>query len=89
MCVSLCVSLCLSVSLCVSLCVSVCLCAQQASVLLLLLSGMSCVVEVRGENQVVALEAQDFTPTQMGNIQVSDLLAGLIPGMLAWSTAPH
>ncbi|XP_062315312.1 bridge-like lipid transfer protein family member 3A isoform X2 [Osmerus eperlanus] len=52
---------------------------NEASVLLLLLSGISCVVEVRGENQVVALEAQDFTPTQMGNIQVSDLLAGLIP----------
>uniref|UniRef100_A0A3Q3NIA3 Bridge-like lipid transfer protein family member 3A n=1 Tax=Mastacembelus armatus TaxID=205130 RepID=A0A3Q3NIA3_9TELE len=54
-----------------------------SSVLLLILSGMACTMEVKGEDQVVAVEAQNLSPVQMGNIRVSDLLAGLIQGNLA------
>lgn len=52
----------------------------QSSVLLLILSGTACTVEVNGEDQVVAVEVQNLSPVQMGNIRVSDLLAGLIQG---------
>ncbi|XP_026188557.1 UHRF1-binding protein 1 isoform X2 [Mastacembelus armatus] len=51
---------------------------DMSSVLLLILSGMACTMEVKGEDQVVAVEAQNLSPVQMGNIRVSDLLAGLI-----------
>ncbi|XP_070766731.1 bridge-like lipid transfer protein family member 3A [Enoplosus armatus] len=51
---------------------------DMSSVLLLVLSGTACTVEVKGEDQVVAVEAQNLSPVQMGNIRVSDLLAGLI-----------
>ncbi|XP_076022654.1 bridge-like lipid transfer protein family member 3A [Genypterus blacodes] len=51
---------------------------DMSSVLLLVLSGIACIMEVKGEDQVVALEAQSLSPVQMGNIRVSDLLAGLI-----------
>lgn len=54
----------------------------QASVLLLILSGTACTVEVKGEDQVVAVEAQNLSPVQMGNIRVSDLLSGLTQGNL-------
>ncbi|KAM6977224.1 bridge-like lipid transfer protein family member 3A [Aplochiton taeniatus] len=49
----------------------------MSSVLLLVVSGMTSVMEVKGEDQVVALEAQQLTPTQLGNVRVSDLLTGL------------
>ncbi len=39
-------------------------------------------MEVKGEDQVVAVEAQNLSPVQMGNIRVSDLLAGVIEGNL-------
>lgn len=48
--------------------------------LLLILSGAACTVEVKGEDQVVAVEAQAVTPVQMGNVRLSDLLAGVIQG---------
>ncbi|TNN73459.1 UHRF1-binding protein 1 [Liparis tanakae] len=51
---------------------------DMSSVLLLVLSGAACTVEVKGEDQVVAVEAQNMSPVQMGNLRVSDLLAGLI-----------
>ncbi|KAM3871794.1 bridge-like lipid transfer protein family member 3A [Diretmus argenteus] len=51
---------------------------DMSSVLLLVLSGIACMMEVKGEDQVVALEAQDLNPIQIGNVRVSDLLAGLI-----------
>lgn len=54
----------------------------QSSVLLLIVSGIACIMEVKGEDQVVALEAQSLSPVQMGNIRVSDLLAGFIQGNL-------
>ncbi|CAL8367448.1 unnamed protein product [Lota lota] len=50
---------------------------DTSSVLLLVLSGVSGVVEVKGEAQLVALEARNLSPVQMGNIKVSDLLYGL------------
>ncbi|XP_019907544.3 UHRF1-binding protein 1 isoform X2 [Esox lucius] len=53
---------------------------DAASVLLLLLSGTACVVDMKGGDLVVAAEALDLTPRQMGNVRVSDLLAGLVPG---------
>ncbi|XP_070695434.1 bridge-like lipid transfer protein family member 3A [Pempheris klunzingeri] len=51
---------------------------DMSSVLLLILSGTACTMEVKGENQVVAVETQNLSPVQMGNIRVADLLAGLI-----------
>ncbi|XP_037630079.1 UHRF1-binding protein 1 isoform X1 [Sebastes umbrosus] len=51
---------------------------DMSSVLLLILSGTACTVEVKGEDQVVAVETQNLSPVQMGNIRVSDLHAGLI-----------
>ncbi|KAF1390227.1 hypothetical protein PFLUV_G00055890 [Perca fluviatilis] len=51
---------------------------DMSSVLLLILSGTACTVEVKGEDQVVAVEAQNLNPVQLGNIRVSDLLAGLV-----------
>ncbi|XP_068453539.1 bridge-like lipid transfer protein family member 3A [Clinocottus analis] len=51
---------------------------DMSSVLLLVLSGAACTMEVKGEDQVVAVEAQNLSPVQMGNIRVTDLLAGLI-----------
>lgn len=54
----------------------------QSSVLLLILSGTACTMEAHGENQVVAVEVQNLSPVQMGNVRVSDLLAGLIQGKI-------
>uniref|UniRef100_A0A3B3VFE5 Bridge-like lipid transfer protein family member 3A n=1 Tax=Poecilia latipinna TaxID=48699 RepID=A0A3B3VFE5_9TELE len=48
------------------------------SVLLLILSGTACTVEVQGEDQVVAVQAQNLTPVQLGNVRQSDVLAGLV-----------
>uniref|UniRef100_A0A3Q3WE26 Uncharacterized protein n=1 Tax=Mola mola TaxID=94237 RepID=A0A3Q3WE26_MOLML len=53
---------------------------DMSSVLLLILSGTACTVELNGEDQVVAVEVQNLSPVQMGNIRVSDLLAGIIQG---------
>lgn len=50
--------------------------------LLLILSGMACTMEVKGEDQVVAVEAQNLSPVQMGTVRVSDLMAGLVQGNL-------
>ncbi len=43
----------------------------------LCLSRMGCLAEIRGEDIVVALEAQELVPKQHGNHKVTDLLAGL------------
>ncbi|XP_034394026.1 UHRF1-binding protein 1 isoform X2 [Cyclopterus lumpus] len=51
---------------------------DMSSVLLLVLSGTACTMEVKGEDQVVAVEAQNMSPVQLGNVRVTDLLAGLI-----------
>lgn len=37
-------------------------------------------MEVKGEDQVVAVQAQNLNPVQMGNVRVSDLMAGLVKG---------
>ena len=39
-------------------------------------------MEVKGENQVVAVEAQNLSPVQMGTIKVFDVLTGLVQGKL-------
>ena len=52
----------------------------QASVLLLVLGGVSGAVEVKGDAQLVALEVHSLSPVQMGNVKVSDLLYGLTQG---------
>uniref|UniRef100_A0A665WEE7 UHRF1 binding protein 1 n=1 Tax=Echeneis naucrates TaxID=173247 RepID=A0A665WEE7_ECHNA len=52
----------------------------QSSVLLLVMSGAACTVEIKGEDQIVAAEAQNLRPVQTGNVRLSDLLAGLIQG---------
>ncbi|XP_012721358.2 UHRF1-binding protein 1 [Fundulus heteroclitus] len=51
---------------------------DMSSVLLLILSGTACTVEVQGEDQIVAVQAQNLTPVQMGNVRQSDILAGLV-----------
>ncbi|KAM9351412.1 bridge-like lipid transfer protein family member 3A [Symphorus nematophorus] len=53
---------------------------DMSSVLLLVLSGLACTMEAKGEDQVVAVEVQNLIPVQMGTVRVSDLLAGLIQG---------
>ncbi|KAG7472115.1 hypothetical protein MATL_G00105110 [Megalops atlanticus] len=58
---------------------------DTASVLLLQLSVMGCVVDMKGEDVVVALEAQELTPKQLGNQRVSELLGGLTLG----GVSPH
>lgn len=52
----------------------------QASVLLLCLSGVGSVSELKGEDVVVALEAQEMTPRTLGNQRISELLAGMTQG---------
>ncbi|XP_020314607.1 UHRF1-binding protein 1-like [Oncorhynchus kisutch] len=52
---------------------------DTTSVLLLVLSGMACVADLKGEDLVVAVEAQDLILRQMGNVRVSDLLTELMP----------
>ncbi|XP_023189085.1 UHRF1-binding protein 1 isoform X1 [Xiphophorus maculatus] len=49
-----------------------------SSVLLLILSGTACTMEVQGEDQIVAVQAQNLTPVQLGNVRQSDILAGLV-----------
>lgn len=61
----------------------------QSSVLLLILNGIACTLEVKGEDQVVAVEIQNMSPVQMGNIRVSDLLSGLIQGKKKDRTSDH
>ncbi|XP_040911422.1 UHRF1-binding protein 1 [Toxotes jaculatrix] len=51
---------------------------DMSSVLLLITSGMACTMELKGEDQIVAVEVQNLSPVQMGNARVSDVLAGLI-----------
>ncbi|XP_034551440.1 UHRF1-binding protein 1 isoform X2 [Notolabrus celidotus] len=51
---------------------------DMSSVLVLILSGTACTMEVKGEDQVVAVETQNLIPVQMGNIRVADLHAGLV-----------
>ena len=55
---------------------------MQASVLLLVLSGIACVADLKGEELVVAVEVQHLTSRQMGNVRVSDLLARQMSGNL-------
>ncbi|XP_051517889.1 UHRF1-binding protein 1-like [Myxocyprinus asiaticus] len=50
---------------------------DMVSVLVLCLSQMGCLTEMRGEDIVVALEAQELVPKQLGNHKVTDLLVGL------------
>ncbi|XP_074537568.1 bridge-like lipid transfer protein family member 3A [Halichoeres trimaculatus] len=51
---------------------------DMSSVLVLILSGTACTMEVKGEDQVVTVETQNLIPVQMGNIRVADLHAGLV-----------
>ncbi|XP_029012397.1 bridge-like lipid transfer protein family member 3A isoform X2 [Betta splendens] len=51
---------------------------ELSSVLLLVLSGMACTMEVKGDDQAVAVVAQSLSPVHLGTVRVSDLLAGLI-----------
>lgn len=38
-------------------------------------------MEIKGEDQIVAAEAQNLIPVQMGNIRTSDIQAGLVQGV--------
>lgn len=46
----------------------------QAAVLLLQLSSFGCTVDMKGDDLVVALEAQTLTTQQLGNQKLSELL---------------
>ncbi|MFT7812926.1 UHRF1-binding protein 1 [Arapaima gigas] len=52
---------------------------DTASVLLLQLGSLSSVLDVKGEDQVLALEAQSLTARQLGNQRVSKVLGGTVP----------
>uniref|UniRef100_A0A3Q3EYH1 Bridge-like lipid transfer protein family member 3A n=1 Tax=Labrus bergylta TaxID=56723 RepID=A0A3Q3EYH1_9LABR len=45
---------------------------KDSSVLVLILSGTACTMEVKGEDQVVAVETNNLTPVQMGNIRMQN-----------------
>lgn len=60
----------------------------QSSVFLLILSEIACTLEVNGEDQVVAVEVLNMSPVQMGNIRISDLLAGLLQGKKKQNKTP-
>lgn len=51
---------------------------DMSSVFLLILNGITCTMEIKGEDQIVAAEAQNLIPVQMGNIRTSDIQAGLV-----------
>lgn len=48
--------------------------------LLLCLSGVGSVSELKGEDVVVALEAQEMTPRTLGNQRISELMGGMTQG---------
>uniref|UniRef100_A0A8B9J7I0 UHRF1 binding protein 1 n=1 Tax=Astyanax mexicanus TaxID=7994 RepID=A0A8B9J7I0_ASTMX len=50
---------------------------DTVSVLMLCVGGVSSVMEMRGEDVVVATEARSITPKQLGNQRLAELLAGL------------
>lgn len=52
-------------------------CCFQVSVLVLCLNRVGCLAEKCGEDTVVALEAKELVPKQLGNHKVTDLLTGL------------
>ncbi|XP_029102232.1 UHRF1-binding protein 1 [Scleropages formosus] len=58
---------------------------DMASVLLLQLSSLGSVLDMKGEDQVLALEAQSLTTKQLGNQRVSELLGA---NALQWAPAP-
>lgn len=41
---------------------------------------MACTMEVKGDDQVVAVEAQNLSPVQLGTVKVSEVLAGVVQG---------
>lgn len=49
-----------------------------SSAFLLVLNGIACTLEVKGDNHIAAAEAQNLIPVQMGNIRTSDMQAGLV-----------
>ncbi|XP_053706359.1 bridge-like lipid transfer protein family member 3A [Synchiropus splendidus] len=51
---------------------------EMSSVLLLVLTGAACTLEVNGDNQLAAVEVQNLNTVQMGNVKISDLHAGLV-----------
>ncbi|XP_030625283.1 UHRF1-binding protein 1 [Chanos chanos] len=63
---------------------------DTASVLMLCLSGVGTVTEVRGEDVVVAVEVQELVTKQLGNQRISELLLGLTaaPGLPSSQSGP-
>ncbi|XP_041084448.1 UHRF1-binding protein 1-like [Polyodon spathula] len=58
------------------------LCQDQVSVLLLRLSDVGCAVDMKGDDLLVALEARDVVPEQLGNVTMQQLLSGHALGVL-------
>nr|XP_015197634.1 PREDICTED: UHRF1-binding protein 1 isoform X1 [Lepisosteus oculatus] len=52
---------------------------DTVSVLLLRLRTVGCMVDVQGDDLVVALESRDLVPEQLGNMKVMQLLSGQAP----------
>uniref|UniRef100_A0A3Q2YS91 Bridge-like lipid transfer protein family member 3A n=1 Tax=Hippocampus comes TaxID=109280 RepID=A0A3Q2YS91_HIPCM len=45
---------------------------EDSSVLLLILNGTSCTLEIKGEDQVFAVQAQNLSSVQMGNVKQNE-----------------
>lgn len=48
----------------------------QVSVLLLRISDVGCAFDMKGDDLLVALEARDVVPEQLGNMTMQQLLSG-------------
>uniref|UniRef100_A0AAV2LZR6 UHRF1-binding protein 1 n=1 Tax=Knipowitschia caucasica TaxID=637954 RepID=A0AAV2LZR6_KNICA len=51
---------------------------DMASAFMLLLSGIACTMEAKGDHQMVVAEAQNLVPVHLGNIRSTDIQAGLV-----------
>lgn len=49
-----------------------------ASAFLLILSGIACTLDAKGDDQIAVAEALNLIPVQLGNIRTSDIQAGLV-----------
>lgn len=51
---------------------------DMASAFLLVLSGITCTLDAKGDDQIGVAEARNLIPVHLGNIRTSDIQAGLV-----------
>lgn len=51
---------------------------DMASAFMLILSGITCTLDAKGDDQTAIAEAVNLVPVQLGNIRTSDVQAGLV-----------